>query len=142
MRLSRVFAPILAIAVLAACSTTESDKDSSPPTVDISSWASPSPPPSPSHPTFADCPEADVLAAIREQVELGSGRWDSVVVDKCSNGFALAFAHPKPVVGESSERVYLHKSGGGWTVIDSGTGLDCGGAEGEVAEACRQLGLK
>ena len=71
---------------------------------------------------------SDILAAVRAQVPIAEPMvWQSVSIQVCGQGYAYVLAHPGNIPAgtnvEESEQVFLRFEGGGWTVIDSGTGI-------------------
>src|SRR6266705_303944 len=100
-------------------------------------------------PAAAPCDPEAILPVIRKVIDPAPGMfWESVDIAECQNGYARVWAitggTPPPATQyEGGEQAVLQDVAGEWTMLSSGTGLDCypTSMPPDLKDACEALGL-
>ncbi len=94
------------------------------------------------------CSSSEILAVVAPAFPLPApDAIVSVTIANCRDGFARVFAVPSnKLCGQpdgscyDNEQVFLQVQNGRWTILDSGSGIDCSD-DPRISEACKALGL-
>jgi hypothetical protein len=99
----------------------------------------PSPPPSasPRLAFAAACTPDELLAFVNTQAKKPEGGYRRVKIYNCVAPYARIYAGPKEgMPDEAGEQFFLQYTGGTWTVLKTGLGVDCGDNAPETRAAC------
>jgi hypothetical protein len=85
----------------------------------------------------AACKPESLLAYVNTQPNRPDGNYSSVKAYQCISGYARLYAAPKQgMPAEAGQQFFLQYTGGTWTVLKTGLGVDCGDGAPEIKDAC------